>query len=100
MRPFLMSRRMTSTTTLRRGKESAAIDVPPALLIKIASRCPNARPGPLPGAYRFIRTTQERARYRPGLVDRHVHKVGEPVDEGGHPAGEAVDDGARRPCQR
>src|ERR1700730_736593 len=98
MRPFRISRSTTSTTTLRRGEESAAIDVPPALLIKIASRpAPNARPGPLPGAYTVIRTAQERARYLPGLVDRHVHNVRQPVDGTGEIVRRPVDGEARKP---
>src|ERR1700722_19685690 len=40
MRPFLISRRMTSTTTLRRDDTPAAIEVPSALLIMIASPRP------------------------------------------------------------
>src|SRR5580700_3632820 len=84
MRPFLVSRRMTSTTTLRRGATSAAIEVPPALLIMIASPrpTPNRDLGPCPAHIGFIRTAQERARYLRQVVDRHVRKGGQPVEDG------------------
>src|SRR5260370_25569785 len=89
MRPFLVSRRMTSTTTLRRGATSGAIEVSPALLIMIASPrpTPNRDLGPCPAHIGFIRTAQERARYLRQVVDRHVRKGGQPVDDGRETAG-------------
>src|SRR3984893_74830 len=100
MRPFLISRRMTSTTTLRRGDTSAAIEVPSALLIMIASPRPTPSiPGPLPAHIAFIRTAQESARYLRRVVDRHVHKGGQPVDDGRETIAAAVDAGGRDPCR-
>src|SRR5690348_5584341 len=101
MRPFLISRRMTSTTTLRRCSTASAIAVSPALPIMTASpraplpQTPTWAPIPahigsyvlLPLSYRscrrHVRTTQEAARYLRGSVDCHVHKAGCPVDESG-----------------
>src|SRR3989442_3265241 len=86
MRPLLISKRMTSTTTLRRCSTSAAIAVSPALVIRTASpRAPSPNPylGPCPAHIGSIRTAQEQARYLRGSVDRHVDKAGQPVDEAG-----------------
>src|SRR6516225_1330863 len=74
---------MTSTTTLRRGDTSAAIEVPPALLMVIASPRPPQR-HPWAPARRIglsYALPRKGPRYLRQVVDRHVHKASQPVDD-------------------
>jgi hypothetical protein len=75
------------------------MEVPSDLLILIASPRPPHTPylDPCPAHIACIRTAQERARYLRRLVDRHVYKAGEPVDDDADMVPRAVDTGARAP---
>jgi hypothetical protein len=77
MRSSLISKRMTSTATLRRCSTTASITVPPAMPIPIAS----------PPSPQTLEPRPEGARYLGTSVDRHVHKVAEAVDDGRLAAG-------------